>query len=160
VLRNANRRTALLIAGVLALAMSAGCATYRMVQSAEKLEAAEDWDKAVLTYAKLAAQYPQDTRYTISLARTKFRASQSHFQKAKKFLTNKQTELAIGELQQAVVLDPTNAFAQTELEKALRQWQLERLSSEATEMERMKEIASKSSSVPACRCSTRARTSR
>jgi len=149
VLRNSDRRTALLIAGLLvALAVSGGCAAYKMVQSAEKMEAAEDWDKAVLTYAKLAAQYPQETRYSIALSRTKFRASQAHFQKARKFLTNKQTELAIGELQQAVVLDPTNAFAQTELEKALQQWQLDRLTSEATEMERMKEIARKSSSIP------------
>ena len=139
-------------AAVVALAVvaltAAGCMTTRLGRMGAQDEARGDYDKAVLVYAKLAAMDPESSRWTIALSRTKLRASQVHFAKAKKYRDAGNLDLAIGELQQVVTLDPENAYAQTELEKALIEYQKARAADGQTEMERMKDAARKSQGVP------------
>jgi general secretion pathway protein D len=102
-------------------ALLAGCASggargaYRAAESAAEREL---WDQAVLGYAKASALEPGDTRYKVALARAKLRASAEHFDRGKKYLTSGQLEMALHELQEAVILDPSNQYAITELEKA------------------------------------------
>ncbi len=131
-----------------AIAAAAGCATHRLAMVGEREEAKGNYDQAVLTYAKLAALDPASARWTIALSRTKLKASHVHFEKATKYQQTGHLELAIGELQQVVVLDPANDHAQTELEKALIAWQAQRNLAGMTELERMKERARQSTGVP------------
>jgi len=143
-----TRRGLVVLAAIVVLSGITGCAVHKLSVMAERDEAAGNYDQAVLTYAKLAAIEPANTRWTIALSRTKLRASQIHFEKAKKYQQNKQLELAIGELQQVVTLDPANSYAQTELEIAMLEYQKEHNKQEKTDFERMQEAARKSSGVP------------
>ncbi|MFQ5702147.1 MAG: secretin N-terminal domain-containing protein, partial [Acidobacteriota bacterium] len=138
---------AALTMGVLCVCL-VGCATHRILKTALRAERAGEYDKAVLIYARLFAQHPENERWKIGLTRTKFAASQAHFQKAKRYLVNERLELAIGELQQVVILDPSNSYAQTELETALKEWQEKRAQADQTEMERLKEKVAKSTGAP------------
>ena len=103
--------------GVFFLAACQGSARVPFKQG-ERLAERELWDNAVLAYAKAVSLDPGNSRYKVALARAKLRASAIHFDRAKRYRTNGQLELAISELEQAVVLDPTNRYAQVELRKA------------------------------------------
>ncbi len=138
----------MVLAAVVMLSGIAGCAVHKLSVMAERDEATGNYDQAVLKYAKLATLEPTSARWTIALSRTKLKASQIHFEKAKKYQQNKQLDLAIGELQQVVTLDPANSYAQTELEVAMLEYQKEHNRQEKTEFEKMQEAARKSSGVP------------
>ena len=58
---------------------------------------------------------PGDVQARASLLRTKIRASEAHFEKAKRYHQAKVLDRALIELQQAVELDPTNQYAEAEL---------------------------------------------
>ncbi len=140
-------------AGVLVLSLclvmgASGCAASKINRAAAKDEAAGEYDKAVLAYARLASMDPGNTRYSIALSRVKLKASQVHFEKAKKYYGSGQLELAIGELQQVVTLDPANSYAATQLDRAMQEWQKARALIGQTELERMKEAARKTRGAP------------
>jgi general secretion pathway protein D len=121
---NGRDRTKVVLAlllAVVALAM-AGCASSARsaYREAEEAAAREMWDHAVLSYAKATALDPDNARYKVALARAKLRAAAAHFDRAKRYLKNEQLELAIEELQETVILDPSNQYALNELEDALR----------------------------------------
>ncbi|MFQ5719741.1 MAG: secretin N-terminal domain-containing protein [Acidobacteriota bacterium] len=79
---------------------------------------AGDYDRAVLSFSKALNEDPGNEQYRLALSRARFRASQVHFDKAKRYLQSERLKLAVEELQAAVFLDPTNDFAAVELEKA------------------------------------------
>ncbi|MFN7964457.1 MAG: secretin N-terminal domain-containing protein [Acidobacteriota bacterium] len=108
------------------LTLMAACATSgarNAYRQAEKAAERELWDQAVLGYAKAVALEPGDTRYKVALARAKLRAATEHFDRGKRYLASGQLELATAELQEAVILDPSNQYATTELQKANEQMQ-------------------------------------
>ena len=98
---------------LLVLACTANRA-YRLAQAAEQQG---DWDQAVLHYLELLDQAPDRVAYRTGLLRAKIRASQRHFERGKKFQEANALERALAEFQQAVQLDPSNQYAQVELEK-------------------------------------------
>jgi general secretion pathway protein D len=106
----------------------AGCASgaRSAYQKAEQAAEREMWDHAVLAYAKAKALDPDNERYKVALARAKLRAATAHFDRAKRYLKNEQLELAIEELQETVILDPSNQYALNELEDALRRLEQKR----------------------------------
>lgn len=115
----------LVLAASLAM-MFAACASSgarSAYRQAEKAAERELWDQSVLGYAKAAALEPGDTRYKVALARAKLRAATEHFDRGKRYLASGQLELATAELQEAVILDPSNQYATTELQKANEQMQ-------------------------------------
>jgi general secretion pathway protein D len=114
-----SRRTRILTAALITAAavLAAGCATYRTQRQAQTAEAREDWDQAVVHYMDLAAKDPGNLRWRSALLRAKLRASQNHFSAGRRFLEAGVPERAMIELQQAVQLDPTNQYAQVELDK-------------------------------------------
>lgn len=146
--RNGIGAAARVLAGLALCASLAGCAAAGVYRQGEREADLGEWDRAVLAYAKAAAMKPQNSRYAISLLKAKQRASQVHFEKGKKYLQAGQVDLAIGELQQTTLLDPTNQHAQVELEKALIEWQRRREAVQKTEMEVMKEKAKAERGVP------------
>jgi len=105
----------------LLLLVVAGCTTYRLRREAQLAEAREDWDSAVVHYLDLVEQEPSNVRYKTALLRAKIRASQVHFDKGRRFHEAGVLERALVEYQQAVALDPTNQYAQVELDKAREQ---------------------------------------
>src|SRR5713101_3299897 len=128
--------TALLLL-LLALAACAAGSAYR---TGDKEAAADNWDQAVLAYSKALAQDPGNTRYKVALARARLKASQSHFDRGKKYLAAGQLEAAMAELQQTVFLDPSNQYAANELSHAVEEYQ-KRQGREVSDIEKMKERA-------------------
>lgn len=126
-------------AAVVACLLLAGCAASKSFRVAEKDARALRWDQAVINYSKAVALEPGNLRYSVALARAKLKASQTHFEKAKRYLEADQLEFAIGELQQATLLDPGNQHAQTELQKAEAKLLELRGLREQTELERLKD---------------------
>ena len=113
-----RRRSARLVALVALLTVAAGCATYRTRRAAYLAEERNDWDEAVVHYLDLTSRDPGNVRWRSALLRAKLRASQEHFSAGQRFLTAGVVERAVLEFQQAVQLDPTNQYAQVELDKA------------------------------------------
>jgi general secretion pathway protein D len=95
-----------------------GCASYRTQRAATLAEAREDWDEAVVQYMDLVERQPGNVRWRSALLRAKLRASQAHFAAGRRFVEAGVPERALLEFQQAVQLDPTNQYAQVELDKA------------------------------------------
>ncbi|MGB5342867.1 MAG: secretin N-terminal domain-containing protein [Thermoanaerobaculia bacterium] len=102
----------------LALLMAA-CSGYRDARDAQIAEQKGDWDTAVLLYLELADQHPGNVSYRTGLLRAKIKASQMHFERGKDLYDAGVLDRAIEEYRQAVQLDPSNQYAQVELEKAI-----------------------------------------
>lgn len=100
------------------VATAVGCAGTQPFQQAREQESLGHYDLAVSFYAKALEFDPASARYKASLARARVRASQFHFEKGKMYRNSTRYELAVVELEQAVVLDPTNDYAATELRHA------------------------------------------
>ena len=107
------------IAALCALAL-VGCASsnYRRAQVAEQRG---DFDVAVLEYMQAVATEPGNVAYRAGLLRAKIPASQAHFDKGKEYQKAGVPERAMVELQQAVELDPSNQYAEVELQKVRRE---------------------------------------
>ncbi len=113
-----KRRTLLLGWGLVAvLLLTQACTANRAFRQAQAAEEVGDWDQAVLHYLELVDEFPNRVPYRTGLLRAKIRASQAHFERGKKFQDANALERAFAEYQQAVQLDPTNQYAQVELEK-------------------------------------------
>jgi general secretion pathway protein D len=93
------------------------CTSYRIQREAQLAEGREDWDEAVVKYMQLIEQEPGNVRTRSALVRAKIRASQEHFNAGRRFAEAGVLDRALIELQQAVALDPTNQYAQVELDK-------------------------------------------
>lgn len=119
------------LALVAVLLVVAGCASYRTRRAAQLAEGREDWDEAVVQYLDLTARDPGNVRWRSALLRAKLRASQEHFAAGQRFLAAGVPERAVLDFQQAVQLDPTNQYAQVELEKVRAQLERERSGSGA-----------------------------
>ena len=113
-----KNRTRLSRAVPLLLLVLTACTGSRAFREAREHEALEHWDLAVLQYSRAAELDPTNNRYRMSLARAKIKASQFHFEKGKLYRNSGRPELALVELQQAVLLDTTNQYAEIELRKA------------------------------------------
>ena len=109
-------RTLLLASVVLAT----GCTSYRNYREAEVASQLGRWDEAVVAYLKALESDPSNLSIRTDLLRAKIRASQEHFKKGKDFRTAGVLDRSLVELQQAVQLDPTNQYAQAELESVRR----------------------------------------
>src|SRR5512132_3836825 len=92
---------------LLAVLTASGCIGSRAYRDARDEEALGHWDLAVLKYARALDLDRTNTAYKIALGRAKIKASQFHFEKGKLYRSSGQPELAMVELEQAVVLDPT-----------------------------------------------------
>ncbi len=105
------------LAALLAVLMT-GCAGSTAYQTAKDAESVGQWDRAVANYAKALELNPENPGYKAALARAKLKASQVHFEKGKMYRASGRPELAVVELAQTVLLDPTNDYAEVELRKA------------------------------------------
>ncbi len=100
------------------LVASAGCTAYRNYQQSRDAEALQRWDTALQKLEKAIELDPNNPQYKLALVQLKLRVSQYHFEKGKLYRASGNPELAVVELEQAVLLDPTNDYAEVELRKA------------------------------------------
>ncbi|HEX2162388.1 MAG TPA: secretin N-terminal domain-containing protein, partial [Thermoanaerobaculia bacterium] len=110
-----TRSIAPLLVTLLLALVAAGCVAHRSFRQGEIAAQLGDWDDAVLHYMEAVAKEPDNLRYQSALLRARIKASQSHFEKGKEYRDAGVLERALVELQQAVQLDPTNQYAETEL---------------------------------------------
>jgi general secretion pathway protein D len=103
-----------------------GCSSYRLQREVKVAEEVGDWDQAVLHYIELVRGDPGSIEYRAGLLRAKLQASLAHFELAKKYQEAGHLERALVELQEAVQLDPTNQYAQVELDKVREQLKAQR----------------------------------
>jgi len=118
-MRHAIARNLVLL---IALAPLAGCASHLSYRKAEIAMQQGNWDEAVLRYLKAVEESPDNLAYRAALMRAKIKASQAHFEKAKEYQKAGVLERALVELQQTVQLDPTNQYAQAQLENTRQAW--------------------------------------
>lgn len=107
--------------GVILLLIVTGCSGYRNARQARLAEQQGDWDQTVLQYLELVQDHPKNVSYQTGLIRSKIKASQMHFERGKDLHEAGSWERALQEYRQAVQLDPTNQYAQVELEKLMEE---------------------------------------
>ena len=100
------------------VALTAACAGSGQFRSARDEEELGHWDLAVMKYAEAVELNPSSAGYRAALERAKIKASEFHFEKGKMYRASGRPELAVVELEQVALLDPTNDYAQVELRKA------------------------------------------
>ncbi len=100
------------------LAAAAGCSAYRAYEQGKDAEDRQQWDVAVQKIQQAAQIQPKNPQYHNELIRVKQKAAQFHFEKGKLYRSSGNPEMAVVELEQTVLLDPTQDYAETELRKA------------------------------------------
>jgi general secretion pathway protein D len=126
-----------------------GCAGRQDVRKAEKYSLTEDWDQAVLHYARAVAQNPENLEYRMKLMRARIKAAQVHIERAKKYHVAGLYPQAAEEYQHTLALDPTSQFAADELQKVLAIMEEEVEAQQlGMSLEEMKEEAAKITPTP------------
>lgn len=85
-----------------------------------KHEAAEQWDKAVESFALAVADSPKNPEYRLHLVRSLFNASQMFMKKGTTAAKEKDYEGAYNAFRRAYAFDPTNELAKSEMERMVR----------------------------------------
>lgn len=103
-----------------------GCAsTGGSLQTARGAESTQNYDVAVAEYAKLLRENPNDREARFGLERSKLRASQDHFSRARRAAAAGRFEEAMAEYQLAAELNPGNADIERELRETRTQLRAE-----------------------------------
>ena len=97
----------------------AGCASQGLYRQAQLAEQQGDWDGAVLKYLEAVRQNPENIAYRAALMRAKVQAAQEHVRRGKRFIEAGVYERALVEFRQAIELDPSNQYAEAELERVI-----------------------------------------
>jgi general secretion pathway protein D len=108
--------------GLLALALCAvslsGCASAAGMRHARQAEQAQDYDRAVVEYTKVARANPANRDARSSLERAKLRASQEHAVRGRRLAGLERYEEAVVEFQLASELNPTDSHVEESLRDA------------------------------------------
>ena len=111
----AHRGNRFLLIALLAVTCSA-CATSTAMRNARLAEQGRDYDQAVVEYTKALRENPTDSGARQGLERTKLRAAQEHFTRARRLASAGNLDEALVEYQLTAELTPGNP----EVEEALR----------------------------------------
>lgn len=106
---------------LIALLLVLGCASHNVYRQGQLAEQSGDWDTAVLHYLEAVRDYPENLSYRAALLRAKIQAAQEHFRKGKQYREAGVLERAMVEFRQAVELDPSNQYAESELAKVVEE---------------------------------------
>jgi general secretion pathway protein D len=106
------------VALVICAAVAAGCATSSGMRRGHEAELAQDYDRAVVEYTKIARANPANPEARLALDRAKLRASQEHAVRGRRLAGLERYEEAVLEYQLAAELNPTDAQVDTALKDA------------------------------------------
>src|SRR4051812_5761257 len=96
-------------------AVASGCASSAPFRHGRDAERRKDYDRAVVEYNKAVRQNPDDADARMALERSKIRASQDHFYRARRFAALGKLDQAMVEYEVASELNPTNGDIDEEL---------------------------------------------
>src|SRR3954471_9328800 len=96
-------------------AVASGCASSAPFRHGRDAERRKDYDRAVVEYTKAVRQNPDDADARMALDRSKIRASQDHFYRARRFAALGKLDQAMVEYEVASELNPTNGEIDEEL---------------------------------------------
>lgn len=85
-----------------------------------KHEAAEEWDKAVESFALAVSESPKNPEYRLHLTRALFNASQMFMKRGNTAAKEKDYEAAYLAFRRAYAFDPTNELAKSEMDRMVR----------------------------------------
>ena len=104
------------LAGVAAFAvLLAGCASTNQLHVAQEAENAQEYDRAVVEYTKIAWANPADKFARAALDRVKLRSAQDHMVRGRRLAGLERFEEAVVEFQLAAELNPSDAQADAAL---------------------------------------------
>src|SRR5436190_1125093 len=89
-------------------AVASGCASSAPFRHGRDAERRKDYDRAVVEYTKAVRQNPDDADARMALERSKVRASQDHFYRARRFAALGKLDQALVEYEVASELNPSN----------------------------------------------------
>jgi general secretion pathway protein D len=115
-----SARLALFVA-VVATAGACASSSKGSMKVAGDAEATQNYDVAVAEYTKLVRAKPGDRNAQQGLERTKLRASQDHFTRARRLAATGKLEEALVEYQLASELNPSNTEVEQELSETRKQ---------------------------------------
>jgi tetratricopeptide (TPR) repeat protein len=115
-LARADRRVAAVLA--LALVFTTACASSTTMRRGRQAEIAQDYDRAVVEYTKLARANPASTDARLALDRAKLRASQEHAVRGRRLAGLERYEEAVLEYELASELNPTDPLVDAALREA------------------------------------------
>ena len=95
--------------------MAAACASSGALRRGQAAERRQDYDVAVVEFTKALRQHPDDANARVALDRAKLRASQDHFNKARRLGAVGKLDLALAEYEVASELNPTNGDIEDDL---------------------------------------------
>ena len=95
--------------------LAGGCAASGALHRASDAEHRQDFDLAVVEYAKALRLRPDDSNTRAALERSKLRASQDHFSRGRRFAASGKFDQALVEYQVAAELNPSNGDLDQEL---------------------------------------------
>ena len=95
--------------------VAASCASSGALRRARAAERRRDYDLAVVEYTKAVRQRPNDATARLELDRAKLRASQEHFNHARRLAAAGKLDEALVEFEIAAEMNPTNGDIEQEL---------------------------------------------
>jgi general secretion pathway protein D len=109
-------RLAALLFPIVALSLATlGCAASAALRNGRDSEQAQDYDRAVVEYTKALRLNPASTDARLSLERAKLRASENHFNRARRLAAVDKLNEALVEYELAAELNPTSGTIDDEL---------------------------------------------
>jgi general secretion pathway protein D len=113
------KKSVLLMLACVFLSFLSGCGSSRAFNRGQQHAERGDWDLAIKEYDKAVREDPKNIEYRSTLIRAQITASDEHYKKARTFLKERRFDQAIGELQQALFLNPGNAQVESALKSTL-----------------------------------------
>jgi general secretion pathway protein D len=95
--------------------LTAGCASTAALRRGRDAEQRRDYDIAVVEYTKALRVHPNDMTIRLALERAKLRASQEHFNQARRLAALGKLDDALVEYELAAEMNPTNSDVDEEL---------------------------------------------
>jgi len=127
---------------LVAVGLLSACSSYRYTKRASDAVRTDNWDAAVYYYLEALAQDPQNLKLKAELQRVRLKASQEHFQRGMHFKEAGELRRAQAELELAVQLDPTQQYAEVELQKVRKDVAVLSQEGGAAKLAEMKKAAS------------------
>ncbi len=109
------------IALVLVCLTLSGCAASTALNRGRDAERRQDYDLAVVEYAKAARLKPDSVDARTALDRAKLRASQHHYERGRRLAATGKLEEALVEYELAIEMNPTNSAVDDELRSVRNQ---------------------------------------